>query len=101
MLGSTSIPAGLEFHRIMAIICGQQMPDAGSRFRVGDHIIYAKAKASPHPGQRADQIRPSQYGEDYTYLVHKYWVVSAVLDDSIEVMTRTGKLRYLRPDDPN
>jgi len=34
-------------------------------------------------------------------LVEKYWVVSAVLKDCIEVMTRTGKLHYLKPDDPN
>jgi hypothetical protein len=71
-------------------------------YAVADHVIYRKQKVSAHPGQRARQIRPSEKGEDYYYLVDKYWVVSAVLyDGSIEVMTRTGKRYCLRPDDPN
>ena len=78
------------------------MEENVKRYVVGDHIIYRKQKASPHPSRRARNIRPSDYGETYSYLVEKYWVVSAVLDDGcIEVMTRTGKLHYLRADDPN
>lgn len=77
------------------------MAETENRYKVGDHIVYCKCKASPHPGPRANDIRPAQHGEDYSYVVAKYWVVSAVLDDCIEVMTRTGKLHYLKPDDPN
>jgi hypothetical protein len=77
------------------------MAEPENRYKVGDHIVYCKCKASPHPGPRANHVRPSQHGEDYSYVVDKYWVVSAVLDDCIEAMTRTGKLHFLEPDDPN
>jgi hypothetical protein len=64
--------------------------------------VYCKHKASPHPGPRARDVRPADQGENYSYLVNKYWLVTAVRsDDSIEVMTRTGKLHCLKPGDPN
>jgi len=72
------------------------------QYEVGDHVVYRKHKASPCPGPRARDVRPSSCGEDYTYLVNKFWIVSAVPDgETVEVMTRTGKVHYLRADDPN
>jgi len=72
------------------------------RADVGDRIIYRKTKISPFPGRRAYQITGSDKGENYTYLVDKYWVVADVLDDGLLVArTRRGKLNYVRTDDPN
>src|SRR5271156_5579264 len=48
---------------------------------VGDRIVYRKTKFSPLPGARAHHITASDKGENYTYLVDKYWVVADVLDD--------------------
>ncbi|MBN1556786.1 MAG: hypothetical protein JW951_01420 [Lentisphaerae bacterium] len=71
-------------------------------YAVGDHVIYHKTKSSPHPGPRAEGVRPSEHGEDYTYGVDKFWTVSAVhADGSLEVVTRTGKRHVLDPRDPN
>ena len=73
-----------------------------THYSVGDYVVYCKHKASPHPGPRAHDVRPSDHGEDYSYLVNKYWIVTAVHpDEGIEVQTRTGKLHYLKPNDPN
>src|SRR6202451_2309884 len=69
---------------------------------VGDRIVYRKTKFSPLPGARAHHITASDKGENYTYLVDKYWVVADVLDDGrVLAKTRRGKLNYVRSDDPN
>jgi hypothetical protein len=71
-------------------------------FAVGDPIVYCKVKASAHPGARAYAIRPCAHGESYTYLVDKYWTVADLLEDGrILAVTRTQKLHYLAPNDPN
>jgi len=72
-----------------------------TEFSVGDHVIYHKPKTSDHPGPRAEGIHASEHGEDYSYAVDKFWVVSRVLDDeTIEVRTRRGKTHVLKTDDP-
>lgn len=69
---------------------------------VGDRIVYRKTKISPLPGPRAYEITGSDKGENYTYLVDKYWVVADVLDDGrLVAKTRRGKLNYVWPYDPN
>jgi hypothetical protein len=69
---------------------------------VGDAVIYRKVKASPHPGPRATDIRPSEQGEDYLYEVDKFWTVRAVQPTGhIECVTRKGKVHTIRPDDLN
>jgi hypothetical protein len=73
-----------------------------SEYSVGDHVVYHKPKSSVHPGPRAEDIHPAEHGDDYSYLVDKYWTVSAIIDDeTIEVTTRRGKRHQLRVDDPN
>jgi|ERR1700677_3374023 len=73
-----------------------------SRVAVGDRIVYRKTKFSPLPGARAHHITASNKGENYTYLVDKYWVVADVLEDGrLVAKTRRGKLNFVRPDDPN
>lgn len=72
------------------------------KVEVGDKIVYRKTKFSPLPGARAHHITASGKGENYTYLVDKYWVVADVLDDGrLVAKTRRGKLNFVRPDDPN
>jgi hypothetical protein len=69
---------------------------------VGDLIVYRKQKASTRPGKRAYDIRASEQGDLYTYLVDKYWTVADILgDDHLVAVTRTNKRHYLTPDDPN
>jgi hypothetical protein len=69
---------------------------------VGDRIVYRKTKFSQQPGARAHHISASDKGENYSYLVDKYWVVTNVLEDGrLVAKTRRGKLNYVRRDDPN
>jgi hypothetical protein len=68
----------------------------------GDFLIYRKSKASPHPGPRAQNVQPSEKGDDYYYEVDKYWTVADVLDDGrVVAVTRTGKQVFLTPEDEN
>ncbi|MEL6894856.1 MAG: hypothetical protein AAFP90_01995 [Planctomycetota bacterium] len=72
------------------------------RYHSGDWVVYKKAKRSPHPGPRAELVRPSTKGEAYGYVVRKYWIVDSVLPDGrVEVCTKTGKRHVLEADDPN
>jgi hypothetical protein len=69
-------------------------------FRVGDAVVYCKTKVSKKPGPRAADVHPCEHGDDYRYIVDKYWRVAALgADGSLEVVTRTGKRRTLRADD--
>ena len=73
-----------------------------AKVSVGDRIVYRKTKFSPLPGARAHHITASDKGENYTYLVDKYWVVADVLEDGrLVAKTRRGKLNYVRSNDPN
>lgn len=72
-----------------------------SRFQAGDAVVYCKAKASQIPGPRAEDVHPSEHGDDYRYVVEKYWRVVAVAGDgALQIVTRTGKRLTLRADDP-
>ena len=69
---------------------------------VGDPIVYRKQKVSLHPGKRAYEIQGAENGDDYSYIVDKYWTVTGVLANGLIVaLTRTNKKHYLRRDDPN
>ena len=67
------------------------------KFSVGDNIIYHKPKRSFCPGPRARQVYPLEHGEDYHYVVDKFWKVHKVNDDgTLDVVTRTGKKTSFR-----
>lgn len=71
-------------------------------FKPGDPVIYRLTKHSRCPGPRARGVAPSAHGDDYKYLVDKYWVVDQVRDDGLLVIrTRRGKTRTIRQDDGN
>ncbi len=72
------------------------------QFRVGDKIIYHKPKSSFCPGPRARQIYPLEHGDNYHYIVDKFWEVAQINDDgTLDVVTRTGKKNRLQTLDPN
>jgi len=60
-----------------------------SEYKPGDLVIYTVTKQSPHPGPRARGIQPSEGGEDYAYVVDKFWMVLEVLGKSVP-RTRTA-----------
>jgi len=70
--------------------------------RPGDWIIYCKTKFSPHPGERARNVAPTQHGDEYCYTVDKFWVVADVdPDGTIVLWTRRGKSHRVKLDDPH
>lgn len=73
-----------------------------SQWRAGDWAIYRKSKRSTHPGERAFEIKANVKGETYAYVVDKFWVVDAVLEDgTIVLKTARGKKHHIAPDDRN
>jgi len=71
------------------------------RLQPGDWIVYRMAKHSTCPGPRAKDVRPAPHGDDYTYVVDKYWVVAEVRPNGeIVAETHRGKRHLVRADDP-
>ena len=67
---------------------------------VGDRVVYSKDKVSVAPGPRATEVSPAPKGDEYSYLVDKYWVVKEVRDDgSLCLLTRRGKEHIIPADD--
>jgi hypothetical protein len=47
-------------------------------------------------------VYPSAHGEEYSYVVDKYWTVEREVDETtVEVRTRRGKRHRLSRDDPH
>lgn len=58
-------------------------------------------KRSRHPGPRARAIHPAQLGDDYSYVVDKFWIVLNTLDDDqVVLQTRRGKTHTVQLSDP-
>lgn len=72
-------------------------------FCVGDRVVYRKTKRSSDPGPRAEEIIPARRGDDYSYCVDKYWLITELPDDqqTVIVETRGGKKHTLQCHDPN
>ncbi len=73
------------------------------KFQPGDWVIYRKSKQSPLPGPRAKDVSPTAHGEDYSYVVDKFWIVQEVLGsgERLRLRTRRGKEHELSASDPN
>jgi hypothetical protein len=69
-------------------------------YQPGDLIIYWMVKHSDHPTPSATDLEPEPKGEGYRYRVKKYWLVTSVDNESIEVITRRGKSRRISRNDP-
>ncbi len=71
-------------------------------FKIGDRVIYRLTKHSTHPGPRAKDVRPQPAGDDYSYVVDKFWVVAEVeADGRLRLRTRKGKERVVDSHDAN
>ena len=71
-------------------------------FQERDLVVYVKQKHGPHPSPRAHDVRPTPSGDDYDYVIDKYWVVERVLEDGrLLLRTPGGKLHEIAPDDPS
>ncbi len=71
-------------------------------YQLGDAVVYRKTKHTPQPGPRARSIVPTPNGEDYVYLVDKFWIVAEIRDGGTLVLeTRRGKQHVVSADDPN
>lgn len=69
-------------------------------FKPGDWVIYRLQKVSASPGPRAQDVVPAAHGEEYSYLVDKYWVVDEVLaDGKLRLRTRRGKTHVVATTD--
>lgn len=69
-------------------------------FQIGDWVVYRKEKVSTHPGPRACEVFPSEHGEDYSYIVPKFWQIVEIPDEThVVVSTRTGKRHTLNIED--
>ena len=68
----------------------------------GDPVVYHKTKYSPTPGPRAREVSPSPHGDNYGYVVDKYWLVKECRPDGVLVLiTRRGKEHVIQEDNPN
>lgn len=68
----------------------------------GDWVVYRKSKQGPAPGPRAQAVMACSKGENYAYIVDKFWVVDQVLPGGrVRLRTRRGKVHELPVDDPN
>ena len=72
------------------------------RMRKGDWVVYRRLKYTTHPGQRAHDVDASPNGDDYSYLVDRFWVVVDVLaEDNLLLRTRRGKTHVVSANDSN
>ncbi len=72
---------------------------ATEEFRPGDWVIYKMQKESSSPGPRAKATTASPKGENYTYIVDKFWIVEAVEGDEYLLRTRKGKQHRINKSD--
>lgn len=71
------------------------------KYTPGTPVVYLKTKRSPNPGPRAAHVQPTPHGEEYVYVVDKFWVVTEVRDEGQLVLrTRRGKQHIVAADDP-
>lgn len=70
-------------------------------FQPGDLVIYTVSKQGLKPGPNAREIQPVPNGEDYTYVVDKFWMVQQLAPgESLIIVTRRGKTREVACSDP-
>jgi hypothetical protein len=71
-------------------------------FQKGDWVVFRRRKYTTHPGPRAQAVHATAHGDEYSYVVDKFWIVDDVLaDGNLLLRTRRGKTHTLRADDPN
>jgi len=69
--------------------------------RVGDKVVFSKDKFSTMPGKRAKEVAAAPKGDNYSYIVEKYWLIKEVqANGMLLLMTRRGKEHTVVADDP-
>jgi hypothetical protein len=91
--------------RLICLAANVARPEGGfmakRRFSPGEQVIYRRFKYTSCPGPRATHVIPSPRGEHYAYHVDKFWIVLEELDDdTLVVLTRRGRQRFVRRNDP-
>lgn len=69
-------------------------------WQVGDWAIYKKSKHGAKPTPRAKELHPAEKGNDYSYVVDKYWIVIEVGEEQLHLRTRKGKVHLVSYSDP-
>jgi hypothetical protein len=64
-------------------------------YEVGDKVVFRTHKYSNSPGKRAINVVPQKRGENYHYDVDKLWKLKFITDESLVLVTRTGKTHTL------
>lgn len=95
------LPATASFALYCYLYAAPSGEEVGG-YHTGDRIVYRKQKASTRPGPRAHDVYAAPFGETYSYVVDKFWRIQDLTDDGrIVATTRTHKIHYLNPNDPN
>jgi hypothetical protein len=69
-------------------------------FGIGVPVVYQRLEISTHPSADARDVRPSERGEFYYYILVNYLRVTDVLDDGrIIAVARDNKRLCFWPDD--
>ena len=69
--------------------------------QVGDKVVFSKDKFSTIPGKRAREVAAAPKGENYSYIVEKFWLVKEVhATGTLLLLTRRGKEHTVAADDP-
>ena len=72
------------------------------KWKAGDWAVYRKSKRSTTPGPRATSVKACRKGENYTYIVDKFWIVDSTLPGGrLMLRTARGKTHIIDANDPN
>ncbi len=70
-------------------------------YQRGCPVIFRINKRTPKPGPRARDVTPEEHGENYRYVVEKFWSVAEILaDGKLLCVTRRGKEHLVEATDP-
>ena len=91
----------VEYMLFVSMIVVEAVALQNHVFQPGDLVIYTLSKQSAHPGPRARSVHPAELGDDYSYIVDKFWMVAGIdAPDQVRLVTRKGKLRTVSASDP-
>jgi hypothetical protein len=67
----------------------------------GDRVVFRKMKFSTNPSPQAICVHPVAKGDNYSYIIEKFWVVADVLEGGMLLLkTRRGKTHLIHANDP-
>jgi len=70
-------------------------------FDVNELVIHHQPVASSHPGPEARDVRPTEQGELYTYVVDHFWRIARLNSDgTLDAVSLNAHRHRLRQTDP-